>query len=67
MRYIHTILHRAFKDAIRWGRLARNPADAADPPHASAENKAAMKTLTAERWAPSSSTSRRTACMPRSC
>lgn len=30
--YIHTILHRAFKDAVRWGRLARNPADAADPP-----------------------------------
>jgi integrase len=32
--YIHTILHRAFKDAVRWGRLARNPADAADPPRA---------------------------------
>jgi integrase len=30
--YVHTILHRAFKDAVRWGRLARNPADAADPP-----------------------------------
>jgi integrase len=30
--YIHTIVHRAFKDAVRWGRLARNPADAADPP-----------------------------------
>lgn len=30
--YIHTILHRALKDAVRWGRLARNPADAADPP-----------------------------------
>jgi integrase len=32
--YVHTILHRAFKDAVRWGRLARNPADAADPPRA---------------------------------
>lgn len=30
--YIHTILHRALKDAVRWDRLARNPADAADPP-----------------------------------
>lgn len=30
--YVHTILHRALKDAVRWGRLARNPADAADPP-----------------------------------
>ncbi|HEV7208308.1 MAG TPA: Arm DNA-binding domain-containing protein, partial [Mycobacteriales bacterium] len=32
--YIHTIIHRACKDAVRWGRLARNPADAADPPRA---------------------------------
>jgi integrase len=32
VNYIHTILHRALKDAVRWGRLARNPADAADPP-----------------------------------
>ncbi|MDQ6909311.1 MAG: site-specific integrase [Actinomycetota bacterium] len=34
VNYIHTILHRALKDAVRWGRLARNPADAADPPRA---------------------------------
>ncbi len=32
VNYIHTILHRAFKDAVRWGRLPRNPCDAADPP-----------------------------------
>jgi integrase len=32
--YVHTILHRAFRDAVRWGRLARSPADAADPPRA---------------------------------
>jgi integrase len=32
VRYVHTILHRALKDAVRWGRLARNPTDAADPP-----------------------------------
>jgi integrase len=30
--YVHTILHRALRDAVRWGRLARNPTDAADPP-----------------------------------
>lgn len=30
--YVHTIVHRAFKDAVRWGRLVRNPCDAADPP-----------------------------------
>ncbi|MEO1058638.1 MAG: site-specific integrase, partial [Actinomycetota bacterium] len=34
VNYVHTILHRAFKDGVRWGRLARNPADAADPPRA---------------------------------
>lgn len=27
-----TILKRALKDAVRWGRLVRNPADAVDPP-----------------------------------
>lgn len=32
VNYIHTIVHRAMKDAVRWGRLVRNPADAADPP-----------------------------------
>jgi integrase len=32
VNYVHTIVHRAFKNAVRWGRLARNPADAADPP-----------------------------------
>lgn len=30
--YVHTILHRALKDAVRWGRLARNPANSADAP-----------------------------------
>jgi integrase len=32
VNYVHTIVHRALKDAVRWGRLARNAADAADPP-----------------------------------
>ncbi len=32
VRNIHGILHRAFRDAVRWGLLARNPADAADQP-----------------------------------
>lgn len=30
--YVATILHRAFRDAVRWQALVRNPADAADPP-----------------------------------
>lgn len=33
--YVATILHRAFRDAIRWQALIRNPADAADPPRPS--------------------------------
>jgi integrase len=32
VRNIHNILHRALKDAVRWGFLVRNVADAADPP-----------------------------------
>jgi integrase len=31
-RLVHAVLHRAFRDAVRWGKLARNPADMADPP-----------------------------------
>jgi integrase len=29
---VHKILHRALSDAVRWGKLSRNPADYADPP-----------------------------------
>ena len=32
VRYVHTIVHAALKDAMRWSRVARNVADAADPP-----------------------------------
>ena len=42
VNYIHTILHRAFKDAVRWGRLARNPASAADPPRSAKKPDAAQ-------------------------
>lgn len=48
IRYVHTILHRGLKDAVRWGRLARNPADAADPPRASAMPSPELKTWTAD-------------------
>jgi integrase len=33
-RLTHAVIHRALKDAVRWGRLVRNPADQADPPAA---------------------------------
>ncbi len=32
VRHVHTLLHKAFSDAVRWGSLARNPAERAEPP-----------------------------------
>jgi integrase len=32
VRHVHTLLHKAFNDAVRWGSLQRNPADRAEPP-----------------------------------
>jgi integrase len=49
VRYIHTILHRALKDAVKWGRLARNPADAADPPKAGEASRPESITWTADQ------------------
>jgi integrase len=30
--HVHKVLHRAFRDAVRWGKLRTNPAEYADPP-----------------------------------
>jgi len=32
VRHHHTLLHRALKNAMEWGLISRNPADAAHPP-----------------------------------
>jgi integrase len=32
VRYVHVILRRALRDALRWDKVTRNVADAADPP-----------------------------------
>jgi Phage integrase, N-terminal SAM-like domain len=32
VRNVHVLLHRVLKDAVRWGYVVRNVADAADPP-----------------------------------
>jgi integrase len=32
VRHVHVLLHKAISDAVRWGLVARNVADAADPP-----------------------------------
>ena len=34
VKEVHTIVHKALHDAVRWGRLGRNPTDLADPPAA---------------------------------
>ncbi len=51
VRYVHTIAHRLFKDAVRWGRLVRNPPDAADPPRGTSSGSPDMVTWSAEELA----------------
>jgi integrase len=31
-RLVHAVLHAALRDAVRWGKIVRNPADMVDPP-----------------------------------
>jgi integrase len=58
IHHVHTCLHKACKDAVRWGRLPKNPVDAADPPSTRGAAKKEMKT-----WRPGSS--RRSSTRPR--
>jgi len=44
VRIVHVILHRALRDAVRWGLVERNVADLADPP--------AVKSKEAAVWSP---------------
>ena len=46
VRYVHCILHRALKDAVRWQLLSRNVADLADPPRQSAVLRPEVQTWT---------------------
>lgn len=48
IRKIHATLHKALADAVRWNRLVRNPADAADPPKTRAAMTHEMKTWSAK-------------------
>jgi integrase len=50
VRHVHAVLHRSLKDAVRWGRLARNPADLADPPRVAAHSHE-LRTWSAEQLA----------------
>lgn len=46
--YVHVILHRAFRDGVRWNLLSRNPADAADPPRARPADRVRARVWSAE-------------------
>ncbi len=48
VRYIHTILHAALKDALRWNRVVRNVADAATPPSTTAAKAPQTEAWTAD-------------------
>lgn len=46
IRHVHTLIHKAFEDAVRRRLIARNPADDVDPPKA---EKREMETWTGEQ------------------
>ena len=49
VRYVHTIMHAALKDALRWNRVVRNVADAATPPSVSSARSKRPKVWTADQ------------------
>ena len=49
IHHVHACLHKACKDAVRWGQLSRNPLDAADPPRAKGDGSREMHTWTKEQ------------------
>jgi len=42
-------LHKACKDAVRWGHISRNPLDAADPPRKKGDGTKEMRTWSKEQ------------------
>jgi len=46
VRNVHVLIHKALNDAVRWGLLAKNPSDFADPPKLRAVGDHEMKTWT---------------------
>jgi len=49
IHHVHSCLHKACKDAVRWGHLPRNPLDAADPPRKKGDGTREMQTWTKEQ------------------
>jgi integrase len=48
VRRTHAMLHRAFRDAVRWGLISSNPAKNADPPKLRAGNRVEFSTWSAD-------------------
>ncbi len=49
INHVHACLHKACKDAVRWGHISRNPLDAADPPCKKGDGTKEMRTWTKEQ------------------
>jgi integrase len=49
IHHVHSCLHKACKDALRWGHISRNPLDAADPPRKKGDGTKEMRTWTKEQ------------------
>ena len=49
IHHVHSCLHKACKDAVRWGHISRNLLDAADPPRKKGEGTKEMRTWTKEQ------------------
>jgi len=49
IHHVHACLHKACKDAVRWGHISRNPLDAADPPRKKGDGSREMQTWTKEQ------------------
>src|SRR5450756_693299 len=49
IHHVHACLHKACKDAVRWGHISRNPLDAADPPRKKGDGSKEMRTWTKEQ------------------
>ena len=64
VRYIHSILHAALKDALRWNRIVRNLADAATPPSGSLDEVGAARHVVRRAARRASSSSSPTVPLP---
>jgi integrase len=49
VHHVHSCLHKACKDAVRWGHLPKNPLDAADPPRKKSNGTKEMQTWSKEQ------------------